>query len=223
LILNNTSELLYYYIFSDYVYRQDFNFCYTNAPCLEKIDKNKRFEIIQQIVRQIFEKSIPQHIRQYMIPKLNPITFNQAVGKFSRDIYGQRRLEARLIGLENITEQQIQEIKQYKDYGFKVDSSNPYIHRTASIFLYWFSMLKPFSLEIFQLPQHSEKLSILCAYFNEYITYFLVQAALEGTNIQLHIENNWEYFKDFLADLHFRNLSRSSLEFFLASYQLVRK
>ncbi|MGP1455821.1 MAG: hypothetical protein ACTTJ7_08740 [Treponema sp.] len=221
--MNNTLGMLYYSIFSDYVYRQDCNFCYTNAPYLEKIDKNKRFEIIQQIVNQIFEKSIPQYIRRYMTPKLDPIAFNQAVGKFSRDIYGQRRLEARLIGLENINKQQIQEIKQYKDYGFKVNSSNPYIHRTASIFLYWFSILKPFSLEIFQLPQHSEKLSILCAYFNEYITYFLVQAALESTSIQLHIENNWEYFKDFLADLHFRNLSRSSLEFFLASYQLVRK
>lgn len=221
LILNNytDSQKLYHFIFSDYIYEQDINFNYINAPYLEKADRNKRFEFIQSLVNEIFEKAIPFNVRQYMTPKINPIAFYQAVGKFFRDVYGQKRLVARLKGLENST--QIKEITQYKDYGFKIDSTNPYIHRIASVFLYWFSVIKPFSLEMSYIPHGYKKLPIIYGFFNEYITYFLVQAALTGTTIQLRIEDNWEYFKEFLSDLHFRNLSRSSLEFFLASYQVA--
>lgn len=227
LILNSytDSQILYHFIFSDYIYEQDINFNYINAPYLEKADRNKRFEFIQSLVNEIFEKAIPFNVRQYMTPKINPIAFYQAVGKFSRDVYGQKRLVARLKGLENSA--QIKEITQYKDYGFKIDSTNPYIHRIASVFLYWFSVIKPFSVEMSPIPELScnskdyEKLQIIYSLFNEYMTYFLIQAALTGTTIQLRIEDNWEYFKEFLSDLHFRNLSRSSLEFFLASYQVA--
>jgi len=219
--LTKTSQILYHSIFSDYIYQQDDYFEYINAPYLEKADRNKRFEFIQSLVNEIFERMIPLDIRQYMTPKINPIAFYQAVGKFSRDVYGQKRLVARMKGLENIP--QIDALQQYKDYGFKIDSTNPYVHRIASVFLYWFSVIKPFSLEMSYIPHGYEKLPIIYGFFNEYITYFLIQAALTGTTIQLRIEDNWEYFKEFLSDLHFRNLSRSSLEFFLASYQLIEK
>lgn len=219
LTLSNDSKVLYYNIFSDYIYQQDINFEYIDAPNLKKVSRNERFEFIQHLVNEIFKRTIPDCIRAYMTPKINPIAFYQAVGKFSRDVYGQKRLEARITGLEHIS--QIDEIKQYKDYGFKVDSNNPYVHRIASVFLYWFSVIKPFSLEMSPIPKGYAKLSVIYSFFNEYITYFLIQVALTGTNIQLSIEENWDYFVEFLSDLHFRNLSRSSLEFFLASYQLI--
>lgn len=219
LTLNNDSKVLYYNIFSDYIYQQDINFEYIDAPNLKKVSRNERFEFIQHLVNEIFKRTIPDCIHAYMTPKINPIAFYQAVGKFSRDVYGQKRLEARIKGLEHIS--QIDEIKQYKDYGFKVDSNNPYVHRIASVFLYWFSVIKPFSLEMSSIPKGYAKLSVIYSFFNEYITYFLIQVALTGTNIQLSIEENWDYFVEFLSDLHFRNLSRSSLEFFLASYQLI--
>lgn len=226
LILNNYtySQELYHCIFSDYIYQQDVNFNYINAPYLQRTDKNARFKFIQRLVNEIVEKAIPCSIRQLMTAKINPIAFYQAVGKFSRDVYGQKRLIARLKGLENSA--QIKEITQYKDYGFKIDSTNPYVHRIASVFLYWFSVIKPFSVEMSRIPKSScnakdyEKLQIIYSLFNEYMTYFLIALALTGTTLQLRIDSNWEYFKEFLKDLHFRNLSRSSLEFFLASYQV---
>ncbi len=193
------SQILYHFIFSDYIYLQDFDFKYINAPYLQRTDRNERFKFIQRLINEIFETTIPPNIRQCMTAKIQPVAFYQAVGKFSRDVYGQKRLAARLTGLENSL--QINEITQYKDYGFKIDSTNPYIHRIASVFLYWFSVLKPFSVEMSRIPEIScnsknyEKLQIIYSFFNEYITYFLIQAALTGTTLQFRIENNWIYFK----------------------------
>lgn len=219
---NYTASDLCYYIFSDYEYLQDSDFKYIGAPFFQNVNKNARFDFIKKLVEHILEKSIPENIKNTIIYDIDPILFNQAVSKFSRDVYGQQRLAARLINMPNNAEKQ--EIEKFMDYGFKVNSSNPYIHRIAANFLYWFSVLKPFSVNVHKSPvSYDAKTRILCLCFNEFITYYLVQVALLSSDIVLMIDKKITYFEDFLTDLHFRNLSRSSLEFFLASYQSVLK
>ena len=210
-------DSLYYQVFSDYVYKQDLNFNYTCLPVLEYVDKNKRFDFFKELANDLFLLIVPDEIKAATTPRIDPILFNQAVGKFSRDVYGQKRLEARLSKISDTDT--LKEIKKYKDYGFKIDSSSPYLHRVVSVFLYWFCILKPFSINIPKGLVPNKELALLLNCFNEYMTYFIIQAALSETNINLNIDKYGEYFEDFLNDLHSRNLSRSSLEFFLASYQ----
>lgn len=64
--MSKTSQIVYHSIFSDYIYQEDDYFEYINAPYLEKADKNERFEFIQYLVNEIFEKMIPffYHILQ---------------------------------------------------------------------------------------------------------------------------------------------------------------
>ena len=210
-------DSLYYHIFSDYVYKQDLNFNYTCSPDLEYVDKNKRFGFFKELANDLFLRIVPDEIKKKTSPKIDPVLFNQAVGKFSRDVYGQKRLEARLSKISDTAI--LKEIKKYKDYGFKVDSCSPYLHRVVSVFLYWFCILKPFSINIPKGLVPKKELALLLNCFNEYMTYFIIQAALAETDVNLNIDRYEEYFEDFLTDLHFRHLSRSSLEFFLASYQ----
>jgi len=71
--------------------------------------------------------------------------------RYSRDIYGFRRISAKIRNLGTIlnTDQQIQLeqiISEGADFGFKVPSGNPYVERQAAVLLYWFSVLKPFHL-----------------------------------------------------------------------------
>ncbi len=213
-----SAQDLCYFILSDYQYKQDYNFNYTQASLLQSEDKNKRFEIIKELAQTICESIIPTDMKQVMQCHIDPILFNQAVSKFSRDVYGQKRLMARLKNIEDGAEKR--EIEKYMDYGFKVNSANPYVHHVAAVFLYWFSVLKPFSISVLHQPTSPNvKTRLLCLCFNELITYFLLQFAMAASGILLTLEENILYFEDFLTDLHFRNLSRSSLEFFLASYQ----
>lgn len=216
--MNDSSKDLHHLLFSDYEYKQDLNFCYIGAPFLKRDNKNIRFEKIEKIVLTLFTEILPKNLIKCVRPKIDPVLFNQATSRFSRDIYGQLRLAARLQGVEKT---QRDEIEKYMDYGFKVNSSSPYIHRKFAVFFYWFSVLKPFSLEVLKFPtEQDRKASIFCSCYNEFMTYYLLKCVWRSTNLELELDTrSWEYFEDFLTDLHFRNLSRSSLEFFLASYQ----
>jgi hypothetical protein len=113
-------------------------------------------------------------------------------------------------------EQLEQIILEGADFGFKVPSGNPYIERQAAVLLYWFSVLKPFHIS-FRDGQQSPPESFIQSYFNEYFSYFLICLALHTQSVNLAIHEDKEVFIEFLNQLHFRNLSRSSLEFFLPS------
>jgi hypothetical protein len=99
------------------------------------------------------------------------------------------------------------------DFGFKMPSESPYIERQAAVLLYWFSVLKPFHLDFEQGAIVPE--AHIQSYFNEYFSYHLVCVALHVQSIDLTIHDDKAVFVEFLNQLHFRNLSRSSLEFFL--------
>jgi hypothetical protein len=109
------------------------------------------------------------------------------------------------------------QLSQFYDYGFKIDSVDPYIHRQLAVLLYWLSVLKPFSVK----PDKTgvaAKLGILFEFHNEYISYLLCLEFLKAYGLYLDIHKDTDGFYDFLYDLHFRNISRSSLEFFLQAY-----
>jgi hypothetical protein len=139
--------------------------------------------------------------------------------RYSRDIYGFRRISAKIRNLGTLLDQNQRDqlekiILEGADFGFKVPSGNPYVERQAAVLLYWFSVLKPFHLS-FNSGQNPPPESYIQSYFNEYFSYFLICLALHTQTVNLSIHENKETFKEFLNQLHFRNLSRSSLEFFL--------
>ena len=139
--------------------------------------------------------------------------------RYSRDIYGFRRICAKLREMgssldQNQQNQLEQIISEGADFGFKIPSGNPYIERQTAVLLYWFSVLKPFHLA-FRDGKNPPPESYIQAYFNEYFAYFLICLALHTQTVNLTIHEDKELFKEFLNQLHFRNLSRSSLEFFL--------
>jgi hypothetical protein len=158
-------------------------------------------------------------------PHIDYPALRGVVSRYSRDIYGFRRIKAKLENLERVVgstanfKDEIEKIvEESADFGFLISSKNPYIHREAAVLLYWFSVLKPFHLEI--IPgQGALPGEHILAYFNEYFAYSLVNIALHAQSSELTVHKNQTYFKvEFLNLLHYRNLSRSSLEFFLPSW-----
>ena len=158
-------------------------------------------------------------------PRIDYQALRGVISRYSRDIYGFRRIRAKLENLEKIVGSEVnlrEEIEtiiiESGNYGFIIPSSSPYIHRQASVLFYWFSVLKPFHLE----RNGNDGLypeAFIIAYYNEYFTYSLINIALHSQSIELTLHKNLEYFKiEFLNQLHFRNLSRSSLEFFLPGW-----
>jgi hypothetical protein len=152
-------------------------------------------------------------------PHIDHISLLGALTRYSRDIYGFRRISAKIrdinMGLEDVQQESLEQIiEEGADFGFKVPSAQPYIERQASVLLYWFSVLKPFHLDI-KTAKNTPPEAYIQSYFNEYFTYFLVCLALHTQSVDLTIHTNKEIFIEFLNQLHFRNLSRSSLEFFL--------
>jgi hypothetical protein len=116
-----------------------------------------------------------------------------------------------------LTETQKNQLAQFSDYGLKIDSCSPYIHRQLATLLYWLSVLKPFAI----YPDGSgieKKLGIAFEFHNEYISYLLSLSFLKVFNHSLDLHKSRDGFYDFLYDLHFRNISRSSLEFFLGEH-----
>ena len=158
-------------------------------------------------------------------PLINYPTLLSVLTRYSRDIYGFRRISAKIrkIGA-SISKAEREQLEQIildgADFGFKIPSSNPYIERQAAVLLYWFSVLKPFHLSFNEGGKKPPE-QYIQAYFNEYFSYFLICMALHTQSVNLIIHEDEEIFKEFLNQLHFRNLSRSSLEFFLPSKRVI--
>jgi len=163
-------------------------------------------------------------------PHIDQSGLRAVISRYSRDIYGFRRIKAKLKNLEELVEKLVGNTVKFKeeieriilesaDFGFRIPSSNPYIHREAAVLLYWFSVLKPFHLDYkpnVEKPFPDEYYRI---YFNEYFSYSLINLALRAQSVELSIHKNEVYFKvEFLGQLHYRNLNRSSLEIFLPNW-----
>lgn len=143
--------------------------------------------------------------------------------RYSRDIFGQKRLEFQIENiLSNDTTRRESIKKNLFQFGCRTSSSEPYFYRKIGYLFYWFSLIKPFHLDYTKVDI-TKIGNIKKLYFNEFTTY-----ALLANVVNLYQENNQKYeitihndklfFRHFLYDLHYRDLSRSSLEFFLQQF-----
>jgi len=211
----------YFALFQDVVYEHDNQINYIFEA--GNFKRRDRIAVLKRV------KAIADLVYGYMVANNASLTQCQPVidypallgvfARYSRDIYGFRRIKAKIrnIGatLDIKQQEQLEDIiSEGADFGFKIPSGNPYIERQAAVLLYWFSVLKPFHLEFKEGHKNPPELYIQ-AYFNEYFSYFLICLALHTQTVNLVIHEKKETFKEFLNQLHFRNLSRSSLEFFL--------
>jgi len=211
----------YFALFQDAVYEHDNMINYTFESC--RFKRRDRVAVINKVAAMadlLYEILVE---RDTTFTRCKPIIDYPALlgvfTRYSRDIYGFRRISAKIRNLGTTLEQSHQEqleqiISEGADFGFKVPSGNPYVERQAAVLLYWFSVLKPFHLG-FKDGQNPPPESYIQSYFNEYFAYFLICLALHTQTVNLSIHEDKEIFKEFLNQLHFRNLSRSSLEFFL--------
>jgi len=207
------------HVLFDYVYLQNPDWTYAFDPATDDFklrDKNSVIDAILSILRQIYTNIITTNKVNLHAPKCDVILLDQALNKYSRDIYGGSRLKARIENNKQLTTIPKNNLLKFSDYGFKIDSTSPYIHKEIAVLLYWLSIMKPFSIE----PPHNsiKKLGLAGKFHNEYISYLIVQAALQLYDLRLTIHEKDLMFQEFLYDLHYRNLSRSSLEFFLDEY-----
>ena len=207
------------HILFDYVYQQspDWTYEFDSATDDFKLrNKNSVIDAILNMLGQIYTNIVTFKQVDLHAPECNTILLDQALNKYSRDIYGGKRLKARIDNTKQLTTTYRNNLLRFSDYGLKIDSTSPYIHREIAVLLYWLSIMKPFSIE----PPHKsiKKLGLAGRFHNEFISYLIVQAALQLYDLRLSVHENDLTFQEFLYDLHYRNLSRSSLEFFLDAY-----
>jgi hypothetical protein len=209
-------------LLDDYSYQQDKNRNYildadgwfTKSPMKERVD------IIRNYIEKIYQKRDPLIYGQGCL-NIDVIGLSNVLHRYSRDIYGQKRLECQIndlrISIPSSRKDKI--LDNIAEFGCKTSSSDPYFYRKIAYLFYWFSLIKPFHLDYSKVDivkiHNFEKF-----YFNEYITYVLLQMVVikykENNKVfELNIHNNSISFRNFLYDLHYRDLSRSSLEFFL--------
>jgi hypothetical protein len=188
-----------------------------NEGKLQPADRNEIVDAILDMLNKIYTTIISKHGVSPGKIMCNAYTLDQALIRYSRDIFGESRLKAKIDDLKSkgrLTNEQQEVLSEFKDYGFKTDSCSPYFHRQVANLLYWLSMLKPFAVYPDDASSATRGLGLAFMYHNEYISYLLILAMLKTFNQTLNIHHNKQMFHDFLYDLHFRNLSRSSLEFF---------
>ena len=107
-----------------------------------------------------------------------------AFHKFARDIFGPRRLLSVL--KKRASSKTI--YGYMKQFGLKMNSEDPNMHRRVAYFFYWFSVFKPFHLvksedaEEVKIP---EKQKYIIDNFNEVVTYGLIQMALSSCIINI--------------------------------------
>jgi hypothetical protein len=182
------------------------------------VDRDEVADSILKNLDTIFDEYVGKDEQLHIRRTYDPFALNQALCRYSRDIFGEKRLHARFSYLRNkykIPDVEFDEMFKYEDYGLKVDSCSPYLHRRLSCLIYWFSVLKPFRVLIKSDITTNENTYIFLEHHNEWMTYILIMMVLKCVNCRVDIHENLPTFKQFLYDLHYRKLSRSALEFFL--------
>jgi hypothetical protein len=210
----------YYALFQDAVYEHsdDITYSFKNGAFIRRnrVAVINRIKDMLNIVYDIFIQT-DSSFKKYS-PLVNYPALLSVLTRYSRDIYGFRRIAAKIRDLpgkiDDAQREQLEQIiSEGADFGFKIPSEHPYIERQAAVLLYWFSVLKPFHLQ-YEIDAQAISADIQ-AYFNEYLSYYLICLGLKPQSVDLEIHKDKALFKEFLNQLHYRNLSRSSLEFFL--------
>ena len=209
------------FIARDFVYKQnpDGSYILDNGYFVPE-NRNDVVDTILSMLHKIYTNIVRINRVNPGRIECNVPLLDQALTRYSRDIFGELRLNAKIDYYERIgrlLKEQRDNLAMYYDYGLKVDSCSPYIHRQLANLLYWLSVLKPFAV----YPEDNtmvKPLGVAFEYHNEYVSYLLAVAMLKAFGLTLSIHREKDMFCDFLYDLHFRKLSRSSIEFFLDAY-----
>jgi len=206
-------------LLKDFVYQQDetTEYIFENDKFV-LVDRDKIADSILYNSDLIFEHCVGKDDLLSIERIYDPFALNQALCRYSRDIFGEKRLHARVLHFKDkykIQENDAMELISYEDYGLKVNSFSPYIHRRIACLIYWISVLKPFHIKIKADIAENENTFILMEYYNEFMAYLLVLMILNCVNCKMNLHEDIVLFKQFLYDLHYRKLSRYALEFFL--------
>ena len=146
-----------------------------------------------------------------------------ALQRYSRDIFGFNRLKCCLEsnGVNGSSLDKImREVKhEYKGIGLRIVSEDPYMHKRIAFFIYYFSIIKPFSINYNQglIGDLDEKKVKHIIHFNAIVLLSCVQLILlsfksENETGYEFIDKKYIYDQDFIHDLTYRSLNRSSLE-----------
>jgi hypothetical protein len=204
-------------IMEDYYYKQnpDGSYIVSSSGALEKADRNKIMDKMISTLRCIYD-GIEKKLGAFDELRCNAYLLDEALLLYSRDVFGEQRLKSKITALR-LTDEQRENLSEFSTYGLKIDSCQPYVHRQVARLLYWLSVLKPFAF----YPKDAkakERLGLAFTFHNEFASYLLILSILKRFGLMLNIHDDKAVFSDFLFELHFRNLSRSSLEFFLGNY-----
>jgi hypothetical protein len=215
-------------ILRDFFYQQDENndYIFQENDKFVLVNRDEVADSILKNIDSIFEQYIGKDEALSLEMSYDPIALNQALCRYSRDIFGERRLRARIFHFAkkySISVDDALELYSSDDYGLKVNSFSPYLHRRIACIFYWFSVLKPFRVTLKSTISENENTYLYLEYHNEFITYILVMMVLEYVNVTINVHKNLPLFKQFLYDLHYRKLSRSALEFFLNRHVFIKK
>jgi hypothetical protein len=210
----------YFALFQDAVYEHDHQFNYSyDQGVFKRRDRVAVAQTVACMADIVYANLGKKNEKlQSCVSRVDYVSLLAVLSRYSRDAYGFRRISAKIRDIGSKLDQaQRDELEKIildgADFGFKMPSESPYIERHAAVLLYWFSVLKPFHLDFKKGAVPPDE--FIQAYFNEYFSYYLICVALRAMSIDFTIHNDKEVFIEFLNQLHFRNLSRSSLEFFL--------
>lgn len=231
-------------LLTDVIYKRDANNNYILNAKNEFIPSNMN-EILDRIKNVIAQSwrgiSRRKPFLKSCSVRIDYNALKQVLTKYSRDVFGQKRL---LSILKKIPKYEAS-LDSMEIYGMKINSFNPYIHRRAGCFMYWCCVLKPFHILIkkdsITVPEEDQ---YIVNYFNEITAYNLVRMMLGSCSILkycnhneceykkkglsdsdcslvINIQDDTGFFKDFLYDVHFRAISRSSFELFMSRFCIV--
>ena len=206
-------------LLKDFMYQQDSSMHYLfEDDKFILVDRDEVADSILKAIDTVYEKFLGSDILSSIETTYDPYALNQAMCRYSRDVFGEKRLHARVVLFTEkykIEDEDALELIRYEDYGLKIDSISPYIHRRLASLFYWFSILKPFRVILKSSIPETDNTYAFLEYHNEFTTYILVMMVLELLDASIGIHELHSQFRQFMYDLHFRKLSRSSLEFFL--------
>ncbi|MCL2380473.1 MAG: hypothetical protein FWC64_02635 [Treponema sp.] len=209
-------------LLKDYMYQQDESMQYIfRDDKFVLVNRDEIADAILESIDAVFERYFEKNIISAIECTYDSLALNRAMCRYSRDVFGEKRLHARVLHFREkykIQDEDTKELISYEDYGIKIDSHSPYIHRRIANLFYWFAMLKPFRADVKATVPENENTYVFFEYHNEFVTYILVMMVLASVGCTINIHENDSLFRQFLYDLHFRNLSRSALEFFLNNH-----
>jgi hypothetical protein len=182
----------YFSLFQDIVYMHDAqcNYSFKGSNFVRR-DRIKVANIIKSMANQLYA-DLAENEQGFKIckPIIDYSALISVLTRYSRDVYGFRRISTKIRYFKDVLDQGQQEslesiIAEGADFGFKMPTEQPYVERQTAVLLYWFSVLKPFHLEYEPTKGRKPPEAYIQTYFNEYFSYFMICLALYPLSIML--------------------------------------